>query len=466
MNRAIPRRRAPMLAVLIVALLAAATAATAAAKPSAKPGVIWMRGDRAPGTPARYDKVGVLKVGRKTARNVLVLEPGTSAGSAYFVPLAKWIVAKAPGWQVWSVERRENLLEDQSMLNRAKAGKASATQLFDYYLGYLANPAIKRHINPVPDSKVGFARQWGLRVAVSDLHTVIAAARKLGGKVVLGGHSLGGSVVTAYATWNFAGKPGADQLAGLIYDDGGSFGASETASQAQSALQTLSTSTPWLAFSGIPAPYLGLYSTVGATAALIAPNQTSLAQTFPFSPSQILPPVATTNLGIFGYDTDPKTSKLVFASQAHVGELNTSVSPAGWRRAGAITPIGRYASMLAGAGLQNVDGVEWYFPQRLTDDTAAIDQGNANPAQKVLGVKATMGHRLPRRLRIYAFGAYGGKAITAAASALARQSRIPASHLTLVSRQGTYAHNDPAAAYPHNAFFSNLIPFLGRISRR
>ena len=65
--------------------------------------------------------------GRATRKNVLVLEPGTSAGSAYFVPLAKWIVASAPGWQVWSVERRENLLEDQSELDRFKQGKVTAT---------------------------------------------------------------------------------------------------------------------------------------------------------------------------------------------------------------------------------------------------------------------------------------------------------------------------------------------------
>ena len=67
-----------------------------------------------------------------------------------------------------------------------------------------------------------FAKQWGMNVAVGDLHRVIAAAHKLGGKVVLGGHSLGGSVVTAYATWNFNGHAGADDLAGLIYIDGGS----------------------------------------------------------------------------------------------------------------------------------------------------------------------------------------------------------------------------------------------------
>ena len=181
-----------------------------------------MQGFAAPGTPAKYDKVGVIEVGPSSAKNVLVLEPGTSAGSAYFVPLARWIVSKTKGWQVWSVERRENLLEDQSELNLFKEGKATATQLYDYYLGYLKNPSITHHIQSIPNSSVEFAKNWGLNVAVQDLHRVITAAKKLGGKVVLGGHSLGGSVVTAYATWDFHGHAGADDLAGLVYIDGGS----------------------------------------------------------------------------------------------------------------------------------------------------------------------------------------------------------------------------------------------------
>ena len=42
----------------------------------------------------------------------------------YFAPLARDIVSQTRGWQVWSVERRENLLEDQSMLDGAKQGGA------------------------------------------------------------------------------------------------------------------------------------------------------------------------------------------------------------------------------------------------------------------------------------------------------------------------------------------------------
>ena len=269
-----------------------------------------MPGDVVPGTPARYNKVGVLKVGSSSAKNVLVLEPGTSAASAYFVPLAKWIVSKATGWQVWSVERRENLLEDQSELNLYKQHKATSTQLFDYYLGYLKDPSITHHYQPVANSTVEFAKQWGLNVAVQDLHVVIGAAKRLGGKVVLGGHSLGGSVVTAYATWDFDGHPGADQLAGLVYIDGGS---GTTPVSAQAATQTLQaldapSASPWLAFGGIAAPYAGLFEATGAAAALQDPNAPSLGQTSGLLPSDIVPPVRVSNLGQYGYALNASTS--------------------------------------------------------------------------------------------------------------------------------------------------------------
>jgi hypothetical protein len=67
-------------------------------------------------------------------------------------------------------------------------------------------------------------------------------------------------------------------------------------------------------------------------------------------------------------------------------------------------------------------------------------------------------------LLIYAFGtALGGARVPAAAQALAMQSHIAMRNLTLVNRQSTYAHNDPAGAYPNNAFFRNLVTFLKRV---
>jgi pimeloyl-ACP methyl ester carboxylesterase len=428
-----------------------------------------MAGFAAPGTPARYDKVGVIKVGSTSAKNVLVLEPGTSSGGAYFVPLAKWIVSKEPGWQVWSVERRENLLEDQSELNLFKHSKATATQLYDYYLGYLKSSSIKTHFHSIPDSTVAFAKQWGMNVAVEDLHRVIGAAKTLGGKVVLGGHSLGGSVVTAYATWDFGGHAGADDLTGLVYIDGGSGPASISAQQATQKLQSLNAPNvgPWLTFGGIPAPFAGLYNASGSAAALLDPNGPSLGQTSGLLPAAIVAPVRVTNVGQYGYALNVATSPAsLIAAQAHLGRGITATGAIrGWDSSGALTPITRYATMFSGAGMDGVDGTEWYFPQRLTDDTAVVNNGNSNPAQTVLGVKATMGHDLPRTLLIYAFGArLGGVAVPEGARLLATQSHIPSSNLTLVNRQNTYAHNDPAGAYPNNDFFDQLVPFLDKVS--
>jgi hypothetical protein len=434
-------------------------------------GVTWMNGFSAPGTPAKYDQVGVIKVGPQSAKNVLVLMPGTSAGSAYFVPLAKWIESSVKGWQVWSVERRENLLEDQSVLNLAKAGKATTQQTFNYYLGYLTDHSVKHHFKAIPDSTVGFAKGWGMNVTIQDLHRVIEAAKKLGGKVVLGGHSLGGSVVTAYATWNFNGRPGAADLAGLLYDDGGS-GPPETAADAKLALAKLNAAgaTPWLAFGGIGAPFAGLYNATGSLGALTAPNMRSLGQTFALLPSDLKPPVPVTNLGQYGYALNVGTSPAaLIAAQAHLGRgvsATTVNGVHGWDGSGALTPIKRFATMFSGLGINDVDGTEWYFPQRLTDDTGAVGFGLANPAQAILDVHATMGRRLPRSLRIYAFGAaLGGPRVLLAAEQLAKQSGIPRRNLTLVNRQSTYAHNDPAGAFPKNVFFDHLMPFLKRIGR-
>ncbi len=147
------------------------------------------------------------------------------------------------------------------------------------------------------------------------------------------------------------------------------------------------------------------------------------------------------------------------AFQAHVGKLAAAGNPRGWIQAGEITPIVRYARMFFGSGLTDVDGVAWYHPLRLSIDSGAVAAGNRNPAQHVLSVPATHGDDI--KVPIYAFAAsLGGQRVLDAARALAQQSHLPPSKLTLVNRQATYAHNDPAGAYPSNAFLDRLVPFL------
>ncbi len=424
-------------------------------------------GYASPGTPAKYNRVGILATGRARAKNILILNPGTSASAAYFEPVAKDIVRRAPDWQVWAVERRENLLEDQSVLNRAKEGKVTGQRLFDYYLGYLDDPSVTKHFQTIPDSSVGYARDWGMRTEITDLRRVVKLAKKRGGEVVLGGHSLGGTITTAYATWDFKGKAGARDLAGLVYIDGGSGPTSVTAEQATKSLKTLQTSSPWLSFGGIPAPLAGLFNSTGSLGALLDPNSPSIGQAWPLLPAYLKPPVRVTNLAEYGYALDTKTSPpSLIAAQGHLGQLAPSGNPRGWVRAGAITPIRRFADMFAGTGLKGLDGTAWYHPQRLTIDAGAVAAGNPNPAQSILDVRSTKGAELPKRLRIYAFGAaLGGQRVLDGASLLAKQSGIPKGNLELVNRSSTYAHNDPAGASPNNAFLKYLIPFLAKVKK-
>jgi pimeloyl-ACP methyl ester carboxylesterase len=456
----------PTARVLSVASALLAAAAVTAAPAGAKVSFQRIAGVKSPGTPAKYDKVGILKIGSPSARNVLVLNPGTSASAAYFAPLAKSIVAKAPRWQVWAVERRENLLEDQSVFDRVKAGRADAKQVFDYYLGWLKDSSVTNHIRLIGDSEVGYARKWGMNTEIQDLRRVVLRAKRLGGKVVVGGHSLGGSITAAYATWDFGGRPGARGLSGLVFIDGGSGPQGISAADARQRLKDLGNASPWLTFGGIPAPFTGLFNTSGSLSVLIDPDSPSLGQASGLLPANLVPPIPVTNVGQYGYALDTETSPAgLIAAQAHLGHLAASGDPRGWDDAGELTPVRRFAEMFSGWGLKGLDGTAWYHPQRLTIDAGAVAAGNRNAAQKVLGVHATHGDDLPRRLRIYAFGAaLGGSRVLDAARALAKQSHIPRSHLVLVDRHTTYAHNDPNSASPErNDFLKRLVPFLKRL---
>jgi pimeloyl-ACP methyl ester carboxylesterase len=466
------RRRDRMSARLaLIAVAAGALWAGLAPAAGAKAPVKFttMTGYPSPGTPANLNVVGVLKTGDPKAKNVLVLNPGTSASAAYFEPLAKTIVKELPDWQVWAVERRENFLEDQSELNLFKQGKVSATDFFNYYLGYIGNSSVTNHVNNVPDSAVPFARQWGMNTEINDLRVVVQAAARRGRNVAMGGHSLGGTITTAYATWDFNGRPGGRDLSGLVLIDGASNPVPVTADQATASLADLQTKSPWLDFGNIPAPLAGLFGTVGSAAAKAAPNAPSVFQGWPLLPSNLQPPpgVNPTNEAGFGLSTDVKTSpSTLIAAQVHSGQLAASGDPRGWDRAGNITPIQRWASMFSGWGLQNLDGTAWYHPKRLTIDAGAVAEGVANPAQAVLDVHSTDASELRKSLKIYAFGAaLGGARVLSAAQTLAANAGIPRRNLKLVDRSATYAHNDPNAAAPKvNAFLKRLLPFLNSIS--
>ena len=66
---------------------------------------------------------------------------------------------------------------------RARPGQARRDDrrgLFDYYLGWLADPSVTEHFEPIPDCEVEFARGVGMKVEIRDLRRVVSAAAKRG----------------------------------------------------------------------------------------------------------------------------------------------------------------------------------------------------------------------------------------------------------------------------------------------
>jgi len=407
------------------------------------------RGFHAPGTPAKYNRVSTVVVGPASARNVLVLVPGTQAGAGYMLPFARDLVAARRGWQVWVVERRENLLEDHSRLTGA-----SPQAMFDYYLGWIGQSNPGAHLQP---ADAPFARSWGMRVAVEDLRVVVRAAARGGRHVVLGGHSLGATIAVAYATWDFNGRAGARDLDGLVLIDGGSSSSGlESAADARKQLADLRAGSPFLDLVGLNLPWVtGVLAAVGSTLAVRAPDEPALLGSWPLLPPSLKPPVPVTNRAAFGYALDARTGPAQLALvQSHIGHLADAGDPRGWVDTGPAT-VARAAEALSGDG--KIDGTAWYHPRRLSIDATSVAGGASNPAQKVLGVRATHGRDV--HVPIYAFETSLGKGrVLKAARALARRAHTT---VKLVDRSKTYSHCDPLFAAPErNDFLKTLLPFL------
>ena len=130
-----------------------------------------------------------------------------------------------------------------------------------------------------------------MQVALQDARAVVLKARAKGKrKVILGGHSLGASLTTAYAAWDFNGRPGYKDIVGMVAIDGGllgSFDSLDSLAETQAAIDDLSTGNfaDLLGF-GIP-EITGLFAEVGGTYARLAPNSAaSTLQGFALLPPQ------------------------------------------------------------------------------------------------------------------------------------------------------------------------------------
>jgi hypothetical protein len=435
--------RVPVLAML-VALAMGGSAAAAERN-------VTVKGVPAAG-PARYDRVFVQEVGPRRARRVLVLVPGFLGGAGGIAPVARGIVRRVPGLQVWIVDRRENAFEDTSVFERADPAAAQ-----DYYLDRLA-------YRSVSDETVPFVGRWGLSVALRDLRRVIVKARAGGRRrVILGGHSLGASTTVAYAAWDFKGRPGYRDIDGMVLIDGGLRGsfASADVRRARATLEEIERGRVFEDLLGLGIPEIaGIFSEVAALWAWRRPGEPSVVQQYPALPASFRPPVRVTNEALLGHafdaDTSPSGLELI---RIRAGGLAPSGDPRPWQD-GELTPIARFAETFA---TESPNATQWYFSKRLRLDVDAMSPLRRTPATRLLRLRPFHARRIDVPLYAYETDFTGGRVVRGA-RALVRMSDIRRSRV--VADPGA-SHLDPLVAAPGaNRFLETVVPFLRRIRSR
>jgi pimeloyl-ACP methyl ester carboxylesterase len=409
-----------------------------------------MRVPPGPG-PAKYDRVFVEKLippGR-AATSVLVLVPGTDGGAGGVLPVAREIVRRVPRMQVWIVDRREQAFEDTSVF---KTGDPQAAQ--DHYLGF----QYKRVLGE--DAK--FVADWGLKLQLSDLRSVLRRAGADGRRVILGGHSAGASTAVAYAAWDFAGRPGYRDVDGLVLIDGGLLGSFKSAdlARAKSELADIRSGKVFLDILGLGIPEInGIFTEVGALWASKWPDEPSVLQQYPALPASVKPSMRVTNEALFGYVFDETTSPdFLSIIHIHAGRLADSGDPRGWEE-GELTPLSRMARAWAA---ESPNATEWYYPRRLLLDIDAASPLRMTPAARYLGLSLKHANGIDGPLYAYSTDLTGG-AVARGARRLARISRID--HPTVVDDRKA-SHLDPLSAAPEtNRFLETVVPFLRRVAR-
>ena len=391
------------------------------------------------------------QLGPRSARTVLVLVPGTNGGAGGIVPVARDIVRRVPRLQVWIVDRREQALEDTSVFRTGDPQRAQ-----DYYLGF----QYKR----VAGENAKFAAEWGLKLQLSDLRSVVRRAAKGGRRVILGGHSAGASTAVAYAAWDFGGRPGYRDIDGLVLIDGGLLGSFKSANlaRARSELADIRSGNVFLDILGLGLPEInGIFTEVGALWAYKRPDEPSVLQQYPLLPDFVKPSVRVTNEALFGYAFDETTSpELLDIIHIRAGGLAESGDPRPWQD-GELTPIRRHARAWAA---EAPNATEWYYPRRLLLDIDAASPLRQTPAARFLGLRLRHGRRIDVPLYAYSTDLTEGRVARGArrlVSALA-DPELERSWTTATPR-----HLDPLSAAPStNRFLKTVVPFLGDMRRR
>jgi pimeloyl-ACP methyl ester carboxylesterase len=483
-------------------------------------------------TPAEVNGVRVVRyrvdTGKekpKAARAIVVLVPGFLGGAGSFDSLARAVVrrstADAP-LEAWAVDRRSNLMEDRVGIEAALAATDADVLTGYYFEGAEVNgktfPGFKQQAD------VDFESEWGLASTLADLRAVLALvpADQRQAHVVLAGHSLGATIASQYAAWDFDGAAGHDELAALVLIDGvtGSEGDAVTLTQEQyettglsagpagtfPALSQLRVGTRYFAFPVLEAK---LFSIGIGTAMRATWNPDKVEKDVPrataFQTLFLMDKLPRfTNRGAFGLAFDaascPVNIVSVNAGQATGGALTESTSAFGgatvvkpteltatygWLEYDAVEPKERTSlSEFAAAWMRpQVDFAEWYFPTRLALDSAvgaSLTLGAADWPVTAHGLRAMHGRSMGLPVLVEAAGILGGdvtrydklRALLPPVSEgrpFAGAERSTVEGFQTIAHPG-FSHIDPLAAtdVPGSeaaAWFDSLAEFVKRNTR-
>lgn len=392
----------------------------------------------------------LLKVGPDDARRVLVLVPPRGYGASVFLMVARDLVRALPGLQVWAVDRRQQELAD---LDGFAGGLAAARA---YYLG-------NRYRTAGPG--VPGADRWGLAQLLEDLHLVVRQASAGGRQVVLGGHSIGGLTALAYAAWDFDGRPGAQDIDGLMIIDGGPYHAYEgagiptgiTLEGARAALDAIGRGAVFeegmsaaLGLGDAPEEGAVLWQ-LAARHALEDPHGAAalrLAAAERFAGGRPL-----TNAGLFGLLVDTLVPQLGHASGS--GRLTDTGD---WLDTGP-SPLARIAEIHAGDAQRSAR--EWYSPARTMLDYHAVIGFAPTEVTRFLGLR--LWHTAEVGVPLYVFeSSFAGGTVGEAAGKLVANTRIPS--LSLHS-DFSMLHQDILLAVPEkNSFLKTAIPYMDSVT--
>jgi pimeloyl-ACP methyl ester carboxylesterase len=255
--------------------------------------------------PAACDWIGYLRFRsargpRKSTKAdaVFAIIPGFLGGAGSFDQVARNTVRDAAARhrfvEFWALDRRSNCLEDNSGV-QAAAKAHNPLVAYGYYWGgqQVNGKAFPGWVSP---DDAAWLKHVGLAQTMNDWYTVLKAGipsrRMRERKVFCGGHSMGGPLTAAFASWDFDGNPntrndaGYKQCAGFVGLDTRlqvgtpSLAPSDPSSVLLSA--TLASDSPYVNTPPIVPETIQLPPIFGV-GALFDPNGTDLLQQLPHS---------------------------------------------------------------------------------------------------------------------------------------------------------------------------------------